>query len=278
LNTGPTGSGKTTTLYAFLNYLNDPKVKIITIEDPVEYRLQGIVQTQVSQKETGSAAPVLAQQTPGAPTREKYSFAQALRAILRQNPNIIMVGEIRDEETAKTAIQSALTGHMVVSTLHSNDATASVQRLLNFGINPGDLALAMNFFMAQRLIRRLCPKCKKSHKPEKKVLEAIKENLKGLPEDRQKSLDKMQFFQPGTCDECKGLGYSGQVALYEVFFKTENIQELIAKNSQTLEIEKAAKAGGMITLRQDGLLKAAEGITSIEEVERVTGELTEAEI
>ncbi|MDD5589576.1 MAG: GspE/PulE family protein [Candidatus Portnoybacteria bacterium] len=277
LNTGPTGSGKTTTLYAFLNYLNDPKVKIITIEDPVEYRIPGIVQTQVSQKDTSSSRPIMiASGQLQATTQEKYSFAQALRAILRQNPNVIMVGEIRDEETAKVAIQSSLTGHLVVSTLHANDATASVQRLFNFGIGPGDLALAMNFFMAQRLVRRLCPKCKKPYHPEKKVLDAIKENLKGLA--IEKNLDNLEFFQPGSCDECQGLGYRGQIAIYEVFFKDEKIQELIAKNTQTLEIEKAAKAAGMVTLRQDGLLKAVDGITSIEEIERVTGELSETEI
>jgi len=254
LTTGPTGSGKTTTLYGILQKLNGRGVKIMTIEDPIEYRLPGIIQTQIDE-------------TSG------YTFAAALKAFLRQNPNIIMVGEIRDEETARTATQAALTGHLVISTLHTNDAASTIQRLINLGISGGDLSSAINAIMAQRLVRKLCPDCKQKYKPDEKTAKAIKENLNNLPKIIKKpDLEKITLYKAVGCDKCQN-GYLGQIALFEILLKDENLQNLIAKQAQTLEIQKAAQAAGMLTLRQDGLLKALDGITSIEEVKRVTGEL-----
>ena len=254
LTTGPTGSGKTTTLYGILQKLNVRGVKVMTIEDPIEYRLAGIIQTQINEA-------------------EGYTFAAALKAFLRQNPNIIMLGEIRDEETAKTAVQAALTGHLVISTLHTNDASSTIQRLINLGISPGDLSSAINAIMAQRLVRRLCPDCKKSYKPDEKIIGAIKENLKDLPKIIKKpDLEKINLYKAQGCSKCQE-GYLGQMGLYEILLKNEKLQNLIAKGAQTLEIQKAAQEAGMLTLRQDGLLKALDGITSIEEVERATGGL-----
>jgi type IV pilus assembly protein PilB len=260
LNTGPTGSGKTTTLYGILQLLNVRGTKIMTIEDPIEYRMPGVIQTQIDE-------------TAG------YTFAKALKSFLRQNPNIIMLGEIRDEETAKIAMQASLTGHMVISTLHTNDAASTVQRLINLGISPGDIASAMNAIMAQRLVRKLCPNCKKPYKPEAKIVQEIKETLTSLPKNiKAPNLSSITLYKPKGCSKCKNIGYWGQVGLFEIMIKDENLQNLFAKGAQTLEIKKAAQVSGMITLRQDGLLKALDGLTSLDEVERVTGEIEEAEI
>ena len=260
LNTGPTGSGKTTTLYGILQLLNVRGTKIMTIEDPIEYRLSGIIQTQIDEA-------------------AGYTFAKALKSFLRQNPNIIMLGEIRDEETAKIAMQASLTGHMVISTLHTNDAASTIQRLINLGISPGDIASAMNAIMAQRLVRKLCSNCKKPYKPDAATANEIKETLSSLPKNiKAPNLSSITLYKPKGCSKCKNIGYWGQVGLFEIMIKDENLQNLFAKGAQTLEIKKAAQAGGMITLRQDGLLKALDGLTSIDEVERVTGELEKAEI
>ncbi len=263
LTTGPTGSGKTTTLYGILQKLNTQGVKIMTIEDPIEYRLSGVIQTQIDEA-------------------SGYTFAKALKSFLRQNPNIIMLGEIRDEETAKIAIQASLTGHLVVSTLHTNDAPSTVQRLINLGISSGDIASAINAIIAQRLVRKLCSDCKKAYKPDAKLLNAIKANLANLPKTvKAPSANwrtKITLYKSAGCAKCKNFGYWGQVALYEILLKDESLQTLLAKGAQTLEIKKAAQAGGMTTLRQDGLLKALDGLTTIEEVERVTGELGKAEL
>jgi len=260
LTTGPTGSGKTTTLYGILQKLNAPGVKIMTIEDPIEYRLSGIIQTQIDEA-------------------SGYTFAKALKSFLRQNPNIIMLGEIRDEETAKIAIQASLTGHLVISTLHTNDASSTVQRLINLGISAGDISSAINAIMAQRLVRKLCPDCKKTYKPDAKISAAIKENLANLPKIvKSPNLSKITLYKTKGCSKCKNFGYWGQMGLYEILLKDENLQTLIAKGAQTLEIKKAAQAAGMLTLRQDGLLKALDGLTTIEEIERVTGELEKTEI
>ncbi len=261
LTTGPTGSGKTTTLYGILEILNVRGTKVMTIEDPIEYRLSGVIQTQIDEA-------------------SGYTFAKALRAFLRQNPNIIMVGEIRDEETAKIAMQASLTGHLVISTLHTNDAPSTIQRLINLGISPGDIASAINAIMAQRLVRKLCPKCKKEYKPEAIVIKEIKDTLTILPKIvKAPDLNKIKLYKPSKdgCKECNKLGYWGQVGLYEIMVKDENLQTLFAKGASTLEIKKAAPAAGMMTLRQDGLLKALDGLTSIDEVERVTGELGKTE-
>jgi len=260
LTTGPTGSGKTTTLYGILQKLNTSGVKIMTIEDPIEYRLSGVIQTQIDEA-------------------SGYTFAKALKSFLRQNPNIIMLGEIRDEETAKIAVQASLTGHLVVSTLHTNDAPSTVQRLINLGISSGDIASAINAIIAQRLVRKLCPDCKKAYKPDAKLSNIIKANLANLPKTvKAPDFSKITLYKSAGCAKCKKFGYFGQVALYEILLKDENLQTLIAKGAQTLEIKKAAQVAGMTTLRQDGLLKALDGLTTIEEVERVTGELGKAEL
>ncbi|MBD3245195.1 MAG: hypothetical protein GF335_04340 [Candidatus Moranbacteria bacterium] len=255
LNTGPTGSGKTTTLYSLLNKLNKPQVKIITVEDPIEYRLKGILQTQVN-------------------VEKGYDFTNALKALLRQNPDILMIGEIRDEETAKIAIQASLTGHLVLSTLHTNNAVASVQRLFNMNIDPSDIASATNAMMAQRLVRKLCDDCKTPIQPDEKTKAKIQEVLDSIstaagvivPEKVEK------IYTPKGCQSCKGTGYSGIAPVAEIMSMSEKLEELIARFSTTTEIEKQAIKEGMLTMAQDGILKVIEGITSLEEVKRVTEE------
>jgi type IV pilus assembly protein PilB len=255
ITTGPTGSGKTTSLYAFLNELNEPGVKIITLEDPVEYKLEGIVQTPIDHN-------------------HDFDFAKGLRAILRQDPDIVMVGEIRDQETAETALQAALTGHLVFSTLHTNDAAGAIPRLLNMGIKPFVAAPALSAVLAQRLVRRLCQNCKKPAVLSPTVLEKIQYILKQIPKVAKVELPKeLIFYHCAGCPDCHNLGYSGRVGIYEVLENTEAIQALILKeNSSMAEFKKVAVSQGMITMVQDGLLKALQGLTDVEEVFRVAGE------
>ncbi|MBU2025556.1 GspE/PulE family protein, partial [Patescibacteria group bacterium] len=253
LNTGPTGSGKTTTLYSLLNRLNKPEVKIITVEDPIEYRLKGILQTQVN-------------------AEEGYDFSSALRALLRQNPDILMIGEIRDEETAKIAVQASLTGHLVLSTLHTNNAVASVQRLINMNIDPSDIASATNCLMAQRLVRKLCPDCKKAVKPDQEKMKKITETLEAIPKNSGIAVPGKveQIFDPVGCKKCKGLGYRGLLPVAEVMTMSEEMEELVSRFSTTSAILRQAAKEGMVTMGQDGILWVIEGITSLAEVERVT--------
>jgi type IV pilus assembly protein PilB len=253
LNTGPTDSGKTTTLYSLLNGLNKPEVKIITVEDPIEYRLVGVLQTQVSEE-------------------EGYDFASALRALLRQNPNIMMIGEIRDEETAKIAIQASLTGHLVLSTLHTNSAVASIQRLINMNIDPTDIATATNAMMAQRLVRRLCPKCKKQVpiKPEdKKKLEDVFATI--TPATGMKIPTALDYlYEPVGCKECKNIGFSGRFPVAEIMIMTPTLEEMISRFMITSEIEKKAMEEGMLSMTQDAALQIGAGETSLAEAARVT--------
>lgn len=254
ITTGPTGSGKTTTLYAFLNELNEPGVKIITLEDPVEYKLEGIVQTPIDHS-------------------HDFNFAKGLRAILRQDPDIVMVGEIRDQETAETAMQAALTGHLVLSTLHTNDAAGAIPRLINMGVKPFIVAPALSVVMAQRLVRRICQYCKTPTALAPAVMEHINLILKKLPKPFSETLPKqLQFYHSPGCEKCHNLGYSGRVGIYEILQVTEKIQELINKQANMTDFRKAALEQGMISMAQDGLLKALEGITDVEEVFRVAGE------
>ncbi len=255
ITTGPTGSGKTTSLYAFLNELNQPGVKIITLEDPVEYKLEGIVQTPIDHT-------------------HDFDFAKGLRAILRQDPDIVMVGEIRDQETAETALQAALTGHLVFSTLHTNDAAGAIPRLLNMGIKPFVAAPALSAVLAQRLVRRLCQSCKKPAQLSPTVMEKIQYILNQIPKVANVELPKeLLFFHSAGCDQCHNLGYKGRVGIYEVLENTEAVQALILKeNSSMAEFKKVAVSQGMITMVQDGLLKALQGMTDVEEVFRVAGE------
>lgn len=254
VTTGPTGSGKTTTLYAFLNQLNEPGVKIITIEDPVEYKLEGVSQTPIDHN-------------------VDFSFAKALRAILRQDPDIVMVGEIRDQETAETALQAALTGHVVLSTLHTNDASGAIPRLLTMGAKPYIISPALNAVIAQRLVRRLCVACKTPAEISPTMLERISHILKDIsPASETKVPEKLQFFHSPGCKECHNLGYKGRMGIYEVIQVNSAVKEMVLKEASMGDIKKQAVSDGMVTMVQDGLLKALEGITDIEEVFRVAGE------
>ncbi len=243
LVTGPTGSGKTTTLYSALNHLSKPGVNIMTAEDPVEYNFMGINQVQI-REEIG------------------LTFASALRSFLRQDPDIIMVGEIRDFETAEIAVKAALTGHLVLSTLHTNDAPSTISRLLNMGIEPFLVSSSVILILAQRLSRKICTQCKEEEKVPYQALIKI-----GFSEEEAKTL---RCFRGRGCPACNGSGYKGRIALYEVMPVSDDIRELILEGASANEIKKSAIRLGMKTLRMSGLTKVKEGITSIEEVLRVT--------
>lgn len=254
LTCGPTGSGKTTTLYAFLRYIAKPEIKVITIENPIEYRLGGIEQTQIE-------------------IEKGYDFANALRAVLRQDPDVVLVGEIRDRETAETAIQASLTGHLVFSTLHTNDAAGIVPRLIEMGAAPTAIAPAINLAVAQRLLRRVCKKCAKEYKPSTKLLEKIKNNLQNLPEKIRPDLTKITFFRTQGCPKCYESGYRGRIGIYEMFQVTPKIEETILSFPSITMMRKLAIGEGMITMQQDGLLRVIEKVTTLEELERITGPL-----
>ncbi|MFA5188113.1 MAG: GspE/PulE family protein [Patescibacteria group bacterium] len=253
ITTGPTGSGKTTTLYAILNKLNDPETKIITLEDPIEYKLEGISQSQIDQ----SAG---------------YSFADGLRSILRQDPDIIMVGELRDTETVETAIQAALTGHQVLSTLHTNDASGAIPRFLSMGAKPFLLAPALNAVIGQRLVRKIHEKCKIEVQPEPAVMERIKQLLNALPPNSgyKVDLNKLKFYRGQGCDECNHIGLKGRIGIYEIFTLNPEIEkEILSGKTSEYKIAQLAHDGGMISMVQDGLLKALDQITTVDEVFRV---------
>ena len=255
LNTGPTGSGKTTTLYAFLKKIVNPGIKIITIEDPIEYHLDGISQTQVDPE-------------------ANYTFASGLRSILRQDPDIVLVGEIRDQETAGIALNASLTGHLVFSTLHTNDAIGAIPRFLDLGAKPQTLGPSITLVIAQRLVRTLCKKCKKEVRIDNDTKKKIKEFLGKLP--RRVPTKKYQtdsFWEAVGCDACGGIGYKGRVSVFELFVVSEEIEKLIYKNPTELELKDAAQKEGMVLMQEDGILKALLGVTSIAEVERLTGEI-----
>ncbi|MBX6311744.1 MAG: type II secretion system ATPase GspE [Isosphaeraceae bacterium] len=243
LVTGPTGSGKTTTLYAALNELNRPDVKIITAEDPVEYYLPGINQCEVRAK-------------------IGMTFARIIRAMLRQNPNILLVGEIRDEETANTAIQASLTGHLVFSTLHTNDAPSAITRLIDIGVQPFLVASSIMGIMAQRLVRKVCPKCRQRYEPPAHLLKSI-----GLKPEIAK---KANFMRGKGCSHCNKSGYRGRMGIFELMTMTSTIREMAFKHEPTQEIRKVARKQGMRTLFEDGMIKALKGLTTIEEVLRIT--------
>jgi type II secretory ATPase GspE/PulE/Tfp pilus assembly ATPase PilB-like protein len=256
VTTGPTGSGKTTTLYAILSRLNKPGVKIITLEDPVEYKLAGINQSQIDHS-------------------KDYTFAKGLRSILRQDPDIVMVGEIRDLETAETAIQAALTGHMMISTIHTNDAAGAIPRFTSMGVKAFLLAPAINAIMGQRLARRLCSECKKPATLDEATMKQVKELLESIPEtsgEAKVDTSNMQLMTGEGCDKCNGTGYKGRVGLYEILIKDAAIEKFILSGEVSeYAVREVAAKQGMVTMAQDGLLKALEGHTSVEEVKRVTG-------
>lgn len=264
LSTGPTGSGKSTTLYAILGKMNKPEVNIVTLEDPVEYQVDGVNQIQVN-------------------PNVGLTFASGLRSVLRQDPNIIMVGEIRDAETAGLAVQSALTGHTVLSTLHTNSAAGVLPRLLDMEIEPFLVASTVSTIIGQRLVRKICDHCKKPYKASPAMAEAIRKTVgKYLPSkssDSTKYLSELGYqnlpFKEDTeinlykgegCEECRGTGFSGRIGVFEVFAVTPNIEHLLQQHATTTDIQAEAIKEGMMTMREDGFLKALEGITTIEEV------------
>jgi general secretion pathway protein E len=246
LETGPTGSGKTTTLYAALNEINTPDKNIITVEDPIEYQLKGIGQIQVNPK-------------------IELTFARGLRSILRQDPDVIMVGEIRDLETAEIAIQASLTGHLVLSTLHTNDAATALTRLVDMGIEPFLVSSSLIGVMAQRLVRMLCPNCREAYMPTVEEAGEIQIRLDEIPEGG--------IYRPRGCSQCVETGYQGRSGIYELLVVDDNIQNLILKGKDANVIRKASTDKGMISLRRDGAEKVLKGITSVQEVARVTQDI-----
>jgi len=243
--TGPTGSGKTTTLYAFLKEVQKPEIKVITIEDPIEYHLPGISQTQVKGKE--------------------YDFASGLKSIMRQDPDVILVGEIRDLETVNTALQASLTGHLVFTTLHTNDAAGTIARLISLGANPSNIGPAINLAVAQRLVREVCKKCGTLKTPSPEELRKIKEGIKNVPKN-------IKIPQIKGCNECNGTGYKGRVGIFEAFLIDDEMEKFILTSPSIAALKEKAIKRGMTTIREDGLMKVLKGVTTIEEVERVAGE------
>ncbi len=249
LTTGPTGSGKTTTLYAFLSKIYVPEIKIITIEDPIEYHLGGIVQTQTN-------------------SEKGYTFASGLRAVLRQDPDVIMVGEIRDNETAEMAINSALTGHLVFSTLHTNNAAGTYPRLIDLGVNSGVLTSAINVSIAQRLVRILCPHCKKEVKLEGADKEKLQKVVDSIVVEKYR-LPTTSMWLPGQCEECNHTGYKGRVGVFEAILTDAALEKVLRENPSEREIRSATRQQGILDMRQDGVVKVLQGVTSLEELVRV---------
>ncbi len=249
--TGPTGSGKTTTLYAFLKTLRDPSIKIVTIEDPIEYHLEGISQTETHED-------------------KGYDFASGLRAIVRQDPDVILVGEIRDLETTQIAVQAALTGHLVFSTLHTNSAPGVVARMQSLGETPINISPAINIVIAQRLIRKVCSSCVRIEKIPDEVLEKIKEELKDVKEEVFSFPEVAEQAKIVGCRECNHTGYRGRAGIFEILFFDEDMQELVLQAPSISEIRKQAIGKGMVTTRQDGLIKVLNKETTLEEIDRVT--------
>jgi len=267
LVTGPTGSGKTTTLYTVMDILNTPEVNVSTVEDPVEYRMPRVNQTQINPK-------------------VGMTFAAALRSLLRQDPDILMVGEIRDQETLEIALHAAMTGHLVLSTLHTNSAAATLPRMLDMGAEPFLIASTTNVIIAQRLVRKLCPECRKSYQLDAKEAEVFGKSadldeilvalnhadVSGKKENEKTSLCDFTFYRPGGCEQCGGEGYRGRIGIYEVLDMDTDMQKLVSQSATSEEIEMKAKENGMLSMISDGFGKAVAGITTLEEVLRVTKE------
>ncbi len=248
LNTGPTGSGKTTTLYAFLRRVHDPGIKIVTIEDPIEYHLPGIVQTQVS---------------------KSYTFASGLRSTLRQDPDIIMVGEIRDAEVAATAVHASLTGHLVFSTLHTNDAAGTFPRLISMGISPEILGASLTVAMAQRLVRKLCTNCAVKVPIEGDTKVAIDALIKTTPHPEDLPEDHGSMWIPKGCEKCGGLGYKGRITVVEVILMDREMEAAVRTTSSERELWKAAQHQDIRRMAHDGVIKVLRGVTSFEELDRM---------
>jgi type IV pilus assembly protein PilB len=258
LATGPTGSGKSTTLYAILQILNKEGVNIVTLEDPVEYAIEGLNQSQVK-PEIG------------------YTFATGLRSILRQDPDIIMVGEIRDKETAELAVHAALTGHIVLSTLHTNDSIGAIPRLIDMGVEPFLIASSLRAVMAQRLVRKICEFCREEVKLGESAKENIEKAIASVPADQKKALGltgEIKIFRGKGCNKCSGTGMRGRIGIFEVFSLNEDISTYLGGKVDEEELRRKAIAQGMITMKQDGIIKVLKGLTTLEEVERVTEDET----
>lgn len=252
ITTGPTGSGKTTTLYSILNIINKPDIKIITIEDPIEYHLSGVMQTQID-------------------VDKGYTFSAAMRSLMRQNPNVIMVGEIRDPETAKTAIEASMTGHLVLSTIHANSAAGSIARFVGLDVSRQALASSIECAMGQRLVRRICEHCKVEVKTPPDSIEQVKKVLAGISKTAKVDIpEKFKFYKGEGCEKCNGIGFKGRLGIYEVIEMSPDMQKLIQKSDVTnYDIEEQAMKNGTVLLIQDGILKALKGETTVEEVFRV---------
>ncbi|MBU1164432.1 GspE/PulE family protein [Patescibacteria group bacterium] len=257
--TGPTGSGKTTTLYSILMKVNTPGNKILTLEDPVEYRISGISQSQVD-------------------ASKEYTFAKGLRSLLRQDPDIIMVGEVRDLETADISINAALTGHLVTTTLHTNDASGAIPRLIAMGVKSFLLPPALNAIIGQRLVRKICPKCKTEIELDNKLMSTVMKIIDMIPQEsgtKPKSLKNLQFYKGKGCDYCQGIGYKGRIGIFEIMTMNHEYEPLILSGQVSeYDLKKIALKHGMVTMVQDGLLKAMDGLTSVEEVFRVAKDIS----
>ncbi len=254
--TGPTGSGKTTTLYAFLKKIQNPEIKIITIEDPIEYHLSGVSQTQVAPE-------------------KGYNFSDGLRSIVRQDPDVILVGEIRDLETSKIALQAALTGHLVLSTLHTNDAAGTIPRLVDLGVDPSSIASGLKMAVAQRLLRKVCKKCSTLSKPSESELAELKKGLQSLPKSiKIPDLNKIKIakVKKGGCQDCNFTGYRGRQGLFEAFLVDSEMEKFVLTNPPVSSIRELAIKKGMVTMYQSGLIDIVEGKTTFEEVKRVVEE------
>jgi len=251
--TGPTGSGKTTTLYAALKRIQDPEIKIITIEDPIEYKIKGISQTQVD-------------------ADKGYNFLNGLRAIVRQDPDVILVGEIRDFETAKIALQASLTGHLVLTTLHTNDAAGTIARLQSLGEKPINIGPAINIVIAQRLVRKVCKKCVKFSPPTEEEMKMLKKELKALEKRvEMPKIDKdLKIARVQGCPDCNFTGYNGRIGIFEFFLKDDEMENIILKSPSVADLRKIARKKGMVLMREDGLIKVLKGETTIEEINRTT--------
>ena len=252
LLTGPTGSGKTTTLYSILNTLNDPEVNIVSLEDPIEYNIEGVSQSQ-TKPEIG------------------YTFASGLRSILRQDPDVVMVGEIRDEETADLATHAALTGHIVLSTLHTNNAIGVVPRLIDMGVSTFLIPSSLNLMIAQRLVRKLCHECKKQISPSDEIREMIKQELDAIPETTKKEMahiyaNEIKIWEAPGCKFCSNKGTKGRIAVFEVMFMTQELEKIIIEGPTESKLIEEARHQGMITMKQDGFIKVLEGSVSLEEI------------
>jgi type IV pilus assembly protein PilB len=243
LVTGPTGSGKSTTLYAALNSISSMENNVCTVEDPIEYHLPLINQFQVQSK-------------------IGMTFSKALRTLLRQDPDVIMVGEVRDEETARTAIQAALTGHLVFSTLHTNDACSAITRLVNMGIEPYLIGAALNMVLAQRLVRRICAKCRQTHEPPRTVRKALE----------RMGLEFDAFYRGVGCKSCRNTGYKGRIGVHELLVISDELRDAIVSDPSINSIRRLGLKDGMITLKHDGFRKVREGITTVEEIFHIVGD------